>query len=285
MSRTQQSERRTGRNNQGGWDGKNRRGKRDRRDQTVVDFNDALARRDGPDKKSWHEHDLRHIKAMTEGQEIAIQAYYADPEGHLALLGSAGTGKTLLAMYFGSVSLTRNEQQRIVIIRSAVPKRDPGALPGTLEQKQAKYEAPYGPIMAQLFGRGKTYEDMKVAGKIEFHSTSFIRGSTFDDSFIIVEEAQNMDFDELDSVLTRVGTGSRIVLTGDTLRQCDLRHFETSGIQILSEVRDALKGMTVVDFKPEDCVRSGFARSWLQATESYFTEERATARNEREQRR
>ena len=284
MSRTQQSERRTGRNNKdrGGWDGKqNRRGKQDRRDQTVVDINDALARRDGPDKKTWHEHDLRHIQPMTEGQEIAIQAYFEDPEGHLALLGSAGTGKTLLAMYFGSTSLVRNEVARIVIIRSAVPKRDPGALPGTLEQKQAKYEAPYGPIMAQLFGRGKTYEDMKAQGKIEFHSTSFIRGSTFDDAFIIVEEAQNMDFDELDSVLTRVGTGSRVCLTGDTLRQCDLRHFETSGIQILSEVRASLKGMTVVDFKPEDCVRSGFARSWLQATEKYFTAERATARNER----
>jgi phosphate starvation-inducible PhoH-like protein len=247
----------------------------------VVDINDAAARQAGPDKKSWHEHDLRHIKAMTENQDVAIQAWFATDEGHLALLGSAGTGKTLLATYLGSVSVTRKEQLRIVVIRAGVPKRDPGALPGTLEQKQAKFEAPYISCFHQLFGKASTYENMKEAKVVEFHTTSFIRGMTFDDSIIIVEECQNMDFDELDSVLTRPGINSRVILTGDTLRQCDLKHFETSGVQILEEVAHELEGMTLVQFTPDDCVRSGFAKSWLQATERFFTKERAQARNQR----
>lgn len=278
--RNQQSERRTGRKG-GKREGRdNRRPTRDQPDN-VLDMNDALARKEGPAKMQWHEHDLRHIKAMNENQEIAIQAWFASAEGHLALLGSAGTGKTLLALYCASVSYTRKDQARIVIIRSAVPKRDPGALPGTLEQKQAKYEIPYIGVMQQLFGHHDTYERMKERYVIEFHSTSFLRGQTFDDAIILIEEAQNMDFDELDSVLTRVGVNSRVIITGDTLRQCDLRHFEQSGLSILTDVQSDLPEMTVVNFKPEDCVRSGFARSWLMATEKHFTQERADARYKR----
>lgn len=284
MSHSRQSQRRTGSSR-----GQNQRDERrlsraERRGNkapNVVDIQDAVARQQGPEKTSWSEHDLRHIQALTENQDVALQAWFASDEGHLALLGSAGSGKTLLASYLGSVSYTRREQRRIVIIRSGVPKRDPGALPGTLEQKQAKYESPYISCFHQLFGKAKTYENMKEKGVIEFHTTSFIRGMTFDDSIIIVEECQNMDFDELDSVLTRPGTNSRVILTGDTLRQCDLKHFETSGVQILEEVADELEGMTLVQFTPEDCVRSGFAKSWLQATERFFTKERAQARNER----
>lgn len=279
--RSQQSERRTGRSKSSRREGRSDRRTTREQPENVINMNDAVARRDGPDKKQWHEHDLRHIQALTEGQETAIQAWYADDEGHEALLGSAGTGKTLLACYFGAVAYTRREQDGITIIRSAVPKRDPGALPGTLEQKQAPFEAPYIAIFQQLFGRKSTYEDMKKAGVVEFLSTSFLRGTTFDNRILIIEEAQNLDFDEIDSVLTRVGRGTRIILTGDTLRQCDLKHFETSGIQILDEVKHEIEGMTVVNFTPEDCVRSGFTKSWLQATERYFTKERAMARNER----
>ena len=275
MGSSYQSERRKGRNTKG-------RGNREQDgSNNILDLNDALARKEGPTKKQWHEHDLRHIKAKTDGQETAIQAWFADPEGHLSLIGSAGTGKSLLAVYCASVDYTRGQVEGITIIRASVPKRDPGALPGTLEQKQAPYEAPYASLLQTLFGRKSTYDDMKAAGVIEYKSTSYIRGTTIDNRIIIVEEAQNLDFDEIDSVLTRAGEGSRVILTGDTLRQCDLKHFETSGIQILKEVQDKLEGMTVVEFGPHDCVRSGFARSWLLATEDFFTEQRARERNER----
>jgi phosphate starvation-inducible protein PhoH len=279
--RSQQSERRTGRSNRSRREGRNDRRTTREQPENVIQMNDVAARREGPDKKTWNEHDLRHIQALTENQDVALQAWFASDEGHLALLGSAGSGKTLLASYFASVAYTRREQRRIVVIRAGVPKRDPGALPGTLEQKQAKYESPYIACFHQLFGKALTYQNMKDAGVIEFHTTSFIRGMTFDDSIIIVEECQNMDFDELDSVLTRPGTNSRVILTGDTLRQCDLKHFETSGVQILEEVAHELEGMTLVQFTPEDCVRSGFAKSWLLATERFFTKARAQARNER----
>lgn len=275
MGSSYQSERRKGRNT------KTKGNREQDGSNNVLDLNDALARKEGPSKKQWHEHDLRHIKGMNENQDIAIQAWFASDDGHEALLGSAGTGKTLLALYLASVEYTRGNCEGITIIRASVPKRDPGALPGTLEQKQAPYEAPYVGIMQQLFGRKSTYEDMKVAGVIEYKSTSYIRGQTIDNRVIVVEEAQNLDFDEIDSVLTRAGEGSRVILTGDTLRQCDLKHFETSGIQILKEVQDRLEGMTVVEFGPQDCVRSGFARSWLLATEDFFTEQRARERNDR----
>lgn len=273
-SKYQQSERRTGRNTKD-------KGRRNGDDSNVLNLSDVLARKEGPSKKQWHEHDLRHIQGMTDGQDTAIQAWHALPGGHLALIGSAGTGKTLLAAYFGSLGYVRGEQDGITIVRASVPKRDPGALPGTLEQKQAPYEAPYKGIFQTLFGRQSTYDDLKEAGIIEYKSTSYIRGTTIDNRIILVEEAQNLDFDEIDSVLTRVGENSRLILTGDTLRQCDLKHFETSGIQILKEVQDKLDGMTVIEFGPHDCVRSGFAKSWLLATEDFFTQQRAQARNER----
>jgi phosphate starvation-inducible PhoH-like protein len=274
------SERRVGRNNKGGKHGKGQRG-RGRDDSNVVDFNDAQARREGPTKKTWHEHDLRHIRGMTENQEIAIEAYLATDDGHLSLLGSAGTGKTLLALYLAFVSYTRGEAEGVTVVRASVPKRDPGALPGTLEQKQAPYEAPYRSLLHFLFGRASTYDDMKEAGVIEYKSTSYLRGTTIDNRIILVEEGQNLDFDEIDSVLTRAGTGSRVILTGDTLRQCDLKHFEVSGIQILQQVKDRLEGMTIVEFGPQDCVRSGFAKSWLLATEEFFTEQRLRERLDR----
>jgi phosphate starvation-inducible protein PhoH len=275
-----QSERRVG--SKGSRDGKaNRRQRRGDQPENVVNFNDAVARREGPDKKAWHEHDLRRIQALTENQDIAIQAWLAEAEGHLSLLGSAGTGKTLLALYLAFLSYTRGEAEGVTVVRSSVPKRDPGALPGTLEQKQAPYEAPYRSLLHFLFGRASTYDDMKTAGVIEYKSTSYLRGTTIDNRIILVEEAQNLDFDEIDSVLTRAGTGSRVILTGDTLRQCDLKHFEVSGIQILQQVKDRLEGMTIVEFGPQDCVRSGFARSWLLATEEFFTEQRARERNDR----
>ena len=284
MSHSRQSQRRTG-SNKGQGQREERRGNRaERRGNkapNVVDINDAVARKEGLAKKQWHEHDLRHIQGMTDNQDTAIEAYLATDDGHLGLLGSAGAGKTLLALYLAFISYTRGEAEGVTIVRSSVPKRDPGALPGTLEQKQAPYEAPYRSLLHFLFGRASTYDDMKEAGVIEYKSTSYLRGTTIDNRIILVEEAQNLDFDEIDSVLTRAGTGSRVILTGDTLRQCDLKHFEVSGIQILQQVKDKLEGMTIVEFGPQDCVRSGFAKSWLLATEEFFTEQRARERNER----
>ena len=164
---------------------------------------------------------LNPIQPITDNQRTAFEAYY---EGkNLALLGAAGTGKTFLAMYLSCDDIIndRSGKKKTIIFRSAVQTRNLGFLGGKLAEKIKVYEIPYMEICNELFSRGDAYDILKNKQMISFESTSFLRGLTFNDTNIIIDEAQNMTSHELHSLLTRVGKNCRLMACGD-VAQVDL---------------------------------------------------------------
>jgi len=245
--------------------------KRSNRKSELAYINEALyangqAIQEGPKKKTWSIKDLKNIRPKTDAQEEMFQAWYAGK--HVCASGSAGTGKTFLALYLALTELFEHRTQRVIIVRSAVATREVGFLPGTLEEKQAMYELPYHDICAELVGRSSTYRDLKEQGVVEFMTTSFIRGLTWDNAVVIVDESQNMTFHELNSIMTRIGENTRIILTGDT-KQTDLdgRKLGVEGMSQALRVFKNMESFASVHFTKYDIVRSDFVKSWIVAVD------------------
>jgi len=215
-----------------------------------------------------HNHfELRHIQPLTINQERVFDAYYAGQ--NLMLHGYAGTGKTFLSSFLALKDvLTGDTYKKVVIIRSVVPSRDMGFLPGTEKQKAEVYEQPYQEICDDLFGRGDGWKILKLKGFVEFTTTSFLRGTTFNDSIIIVDECNNMTFQETDTVMTRIGNNSRIIFCGD-YRQSDLhKPHEKTGIRELMGITRRMPSFDHIEFNIEDIVRSGVVKEYIiQKTE------------------
>lgn len=209
---------------------------------------------------------LSNIEPMTVAQEDVFESW--DNGYQLMLHGIAGTGKTFIAMYLAlKTVLEQKEQKKIFIVRSVVPTRDMGFLPGNQKEKMKVYEAPYYDIASKLFSRGDAYDVLKTKNLVEFMSTSFIRGITLDDCIIIVDEVQNMSAMELHSIMTRVGENCRIIFCGD-VRQDDLtseRKKELSGLRDFLKIIDRMVQFDFVEFLPEDIVRSDLVKSYIIA--------------------
>jgi len=179
----------------------------------------------------------------------------------------AGTGKTFLALSKSIDALMSNKgvQNKIYIVRSVVPTRDMGFLPGNQKEKMKVYEAPYYAICTELFDRSDAYEILKQKNAIEFISTSFIRGITMNNCYVIVDEVNNMTFHELDSVITRIGKGCRVLFCGD-FRQSDLtKEQERSGLKDFMRVINKLNDFVHVDFLEQDIVRSKLVKEYIIA--------------------
>jgi phosphate starvation-inducible protein PhoH len=222
---------------------------------------------EGPKRKSWSSHDLKTVKPLNVTQEEMFREFI---EGqHICAHGSAGTGKSYLAVYLalGELLSHRSDIERIIIVRSAVPTRDVGHLPGTLEEKIALYELPYKDMFAEFLGHHNSYQDMKDAGMVQFCTTSFIRGLTWDNAVVIIDEVQNMNWLELDSVITRLGTDSRIILCGDTIHQQDLKR-ETSGFTNALAVISRMQSFSTIAFTYHDIVRSQFVKNWIMTRDA-----------------
>lgn len=205
---------------------------------------------------------------LTKNQELAFANWKKNK--NLMLLGSAGSGKTFLALNFACDALESNQYKKIVIIRSIVATRDPGFLPGSLKEKSRVYEQPYYPILSQLYERGDAYDLLKNKGAIEFTISSFLRGTTFDDCIVIVDESQNMSFHELNTIITRIGVNTKIIFCGDT-RQDDLtseRFKETSGLRQFSKIINRLNDFASVTFTTDDIVRSDLVKRYIIAKEA-----------------
>ena len=183
---------------------------------------------------------------------------------NLFLSGCPGSGKTFIALYLAldSVLEEKTDQTRVVIVRSAVPVRNQGFLPGTLKEKSKELELPYSQICRELFGRSGIYEEMKIKGYLQFLTTSFIRGTTIDDSIIIVDESSNLTFHELDSIVTRVGKNSKIIFCGD-YAQSDLENRDKEGFLKFVKIMEKMNGVDFIEFGIEDIVRSGFVKSYI----------------------
>lgn len=214
-----------------------------------------------------HNFRMKGVSPLTANQKLTFTAF--DSGDHLMLHGIAGTGKTFLSLYLSLNELLNRKQlqDKIYIIRSVVPTRDMGFLPGDQKEKMKVYEAPYQAICNELFGRGDAYEILKSKNIIEFISTSFIRGTTLDNCYVIVDEFSNCNFQELDTVITRVGKNCRLMLCGD-FRQSDLtREQERNGLKRFINIIRQMSGITYVEFQREDIVRSRFVRDYIIAKE------------------
>lgn len=207
----------------------------------------------------------RDIAPLTPQQDMAFDAW--NDGYNLMLHGIAGTGKTFLALYFAIKDVwdRSTPYKKVYVIRSTVPSRDQGFLPGTQRQKEAVYELPYHPICREIFNRSDAYELLKQKGMIEFKSTSYLRGATFDDCIIVVDEMQNMAGNELHTIMTRVGQNCKIIFAGD-IKQDDLtseRYKEASGIKDFMRVINNMGEFDFIEFYAEDIVRSDLVKSYI----------------------
>ena len=212
---------------------------------------------------------LTNIKPVTDSQKIVFDSWKKGQNQFL--YGCAGTGKTFISLYLALQEVLRNETpyDKVIVVRSLIPTREIGFLPGDEEDKAALYQVPYSNMMQFMFEQpneqafSMLYDRLKAQGSFYFLSTSFLRGLTFDNSIIIVDECQNLNFHELDTIITRVGQDSKIVFCGD-FGQTDLtRTNEKNGLMNFLQILQEMKEFHCVEFDIGDIVRSGFVRNYL----------------------
>lgn len=212
---------------------------------------------------------LKTFQALTPNQEVFFDMYRGG--GYfIGLFGSPGVGKTFLALYrsLEEVLSKDNPFKQIVVVRSMVQLREIGHLPGSLEEKQEIYELPYQEICHTLFGRGDAWTRLKEQGYARFISTTAIRGISIDDSIIIVDECQNMNWAEINTVMSRVGHRSKILFCGD-YKQSDLikNSKDATAFHEFRKVANHMPAFQEVYFTPDDIVRSSLVKQWIIACE------------------
>ena len=214
---------------------------------------------------------LKTFEPLTENQKIFFEAY-TQGDYFIALHGVAGTGKTFIALYkaLEEVLDKSNPFKKIIVVRSAVQSREIGHLPGDVSEKMDIYQQPYKQICETLFERKDAWDRLEEQGYVEFISTSFIRGCTWDDAIIIVDECQNLSWEEINTCMTRVGYRSKLMFCGD-YRQTDLnkKKSDMSGLSKFLTIADLMNSHTRIEFTPDDIVRSSLVKDWILATIKY----------------
>lgn len=215
----------------------------------------STKRRPSRNREHQSEFKVAHVRPLTGNQAIVLGS-----SKNQVLSGYAGTGKTFLAskLAYDLIFETR-EFNKLIYMRSAVPTRNLGFLPGSDAEKVAVYEAPYADTATKLFGRGDSYDILKKKGIVHFTSTSFVRGINLNDAVIIVDECQNMTYHELDSIITRLEENCRIYFCGD-MRQADLHK---NGLVDFYRVLGAMDEFNFVEFQKEDIVRSQLVKNYI----------------------
>ena len=213
--------------------------------------------------------DLVKIEPVTDNQKVVFDSYKKGKNQFL--YGCAGTGKTFITLYLAMQEVLRNDTpyDRVVMVRSLIPTREIGFLPGDEEDKAALYQVPYSNMVQYMFKQpneqafSMLYDKLKNQGSFYFLSTSFLRGLTFDNSIIIVDECQNLNFHELDTIVTRVGQDSKIMFCGDFM-QTDLSKVnERNGLHDFLRILEEMEEFNCLEFNIGDIVRSGFVRNYL----------------------
>jgi phosphate starvation-inducible PhoH-like protein len=211
--------------------------------------------------------DLPEIEAITETQKKVFTSF--EKGDNIVLAGSAGTGKTFVALYLALEEVLDRETpyDQVVLVRSIVPTRDIGYLPGNEDEKKDAYTGPYRSICDELFSEGDAWNKLVQSGVIKFESTSFIRGTTFNNSVVIVDEMQNLNFHELDSVITRIGRECRVILSGDYYQSDFDKEKDRDGILKFLTIVEQMKDFEIFEFGWEDIVRSGIVRDYIMTKE------------------
>jgi len=214
---------------------------------------------------------IRTIEPLTDNQERFFKSYKLDK--HVVAYGCAGTGKTFIALYNALMDVLdeKTPYEKIYIVRSLVATREIGFLPGDHEDKSSLYQIPYKNMVKYMFEMSSEsdfemlYGNLKTQGTISFWSTSFIRGTTLDNAIIIIDEFQNLNFHELDSIITRVGENSRILFCGDATQSDLIRTNEKNGITDFMKILRIMPSIDIIEFGVEDIVRSGFVKEYILA--------------------
>ena len=214
---------------------------------------------------------MRTIEPLTENQKVLFNSYKEDQ--NIVAYGCAGTGKTFITFYnaLRDVLDEKTLYDKIYIVRSLVATREIGFLPGDHEDKSSLYQIPYKNMVKYMFEMPSDadfemlYGNLKTQGTISFWSTSFIRGTTLDNAIIIVDEFQNLNYHELDSIITRVGENSKIMFCGDATQSDLVRTNEKNGIIDFMKVLRIMPSIDIIEFGVEDIVRSGLVKEYILA--------------------
>ena len=214
---------------------------------------------------------MRDIEPLTDNQQILFNAYAENK--NLVAYGCAGTGKTFITLYnaLRDVLDQNTPYEKIYIVRSLVATREIGFLPGDHEDKSYLYQIPYKDMVKYMFELPTEadfemlYGNLKSQGTVDFLSTSFIRGTTFDKAIILVDEFQNLNYHELDSIMTRVGADSKIMFCGDATQTDLVKTNEKNGIIDFMKILRIMSSMDIIEFGVEDIVRSGLVKEYLLA--------------------
>jgi len=214
---------------------------------------------------------MKVIEPLTDNQENLFKQYKL--QQNIVAYGAAGTGKTFITLYnaLRDVLDEKTPYEKIYLVRSLVATREIGFLPGDHEDKSSLYQIPYKNMVKYMFQMPDDpafemlYGNLKTQGTISFWSTSFIRGTTLDDAIIIVDEFQNLNFHELDSIITRVGENSKIMFCGDATQSDLVKTNERNGIVDFMRILRAMPSMSMIEFGIEDIVRSGLCKEYLVA--------------------
>ena len=212
---------------------------------------------------------LLKIKPITESQKTVFETWKKGQNQFL--FGCAGTGKTFVSLYLAmqDVLNLQTKYEKVVLVRSLIPTREIGFLPGDEEDKAALYQVPYQNMVQFMFEQPNEqafkmlYDRLKSQGSLYFLSTSFLRGLTFDNTIIIVDECQNLNFHELDTITTRVGQDSKIVFCGDFFQTDLIKTGDKNGLHDFLRILEEMKDFNCTEFNIGDIVRSGFVRNYL----------------------
>ena len=220
-------------------------------------------------KKPINSEQLTEIKPLTDNQKLVFDAY--EENKNLFLYGCAGTGKTFIAMYLALKEILSNKTpyEKLYVVRSLVPTREIGFLPGDHEDKAHLYQIPYQNMVKYMFKMPDDpafemlYDNLKAQETISFWSTSFLRGTTLDNAIVIVDECQNLNFHELDSIMTRVGNDSKIIFAGDVAQTDLVKTNEKNGILDFMKILQIMDEFACLEFDVNDIVRSGLIRNYI----------------------
>ena len=212
---------------------------------------------------------LLDIEPITENQKKLFESYSQDK--HLVAYGTAGTGKTFISLYNALADILdeTTPYEKIYLVRSLVSTREIGFLPGDHEDKADIYQIPYKNMVKYMFQMPTDadfemlYGNLKAQESIKFWSTSFIRGTTLDNAIVIVDEFQNLNFHELDSIITRIGENSRIIFCGDASQSDLVKTNDRNGIHDFLNILRKMPSFDIIEYGIDDIVRSGLVKEYI----------------------